>query len=338
VVILLIPIDVSNGLIKKESKIENISFASLKLKESDVEEFIRRNVDTIIEDESILIVGQQVFDTNNGRSDLIAIDETGSLVVLEIKRDKEDMIKRKEPLELQCMRYAAALAKIRTIDELVENIFAPYIEKYKTEFDLKELSSFEKGKRIVREFLTMTNSLNTFNNAQRIIVVASDFDDETLSTLTYMSENLLFNLCCFKIQPVVPNDKNYVLNVDKLLPLSKPEDFYPSIKDPKLKEDFSDSKTKRKVLPRMDMLFKWDILKSGDFIYFKDTNKDETKAKVIDSNTVEFNGEIMSYIKWGCKITGWATIQIYKFAILLRLNKDLYTLREEKMKELNLDF
>lgn len=73
-------------------QIEETTFADLGKKESYIEEILRKNVNMVCDDEeSMLIVGQQVKNQKNGRSDLTAIDDDGNIVLIEIKRDKKDM-------------------------------------------------------------------------------------------------------------------------------------------------------------------------------------------------------------------------------------------------------
>src|ERR1039458_7144121 len=80
----------------------------VKLDESDLEEFVRKNPGLFFQDdETLLIVGQQVRDKIGKRSDLVAIDAKGNIVYIELKRDHGDMAVRKEPLEFQAVRYAA---------------------------------------------------------------------------------------------------------------------------------------------------------------------------------------------------------------------------------------
>ena len=60
---------------KQPSKIEATTFADLHMKESDIEEILRKNVDMLCDDEeSMLVIGQQVKNESNGRSDLTAIE------------------------------------------------------------------------------------------------------------------------------------------------------------------------------------------------------------------------------------------------------------------------
>ena len=81
---------------KKTEKIEAVTFSELDMKESDIEEILRCSIDMLCDDEeSMLIVGRQVKNEKNGRSDLTAIDNEGNIVLIEIKRDKKDIECRK---------------------------------------------------------------------------------------------------------------------------------------------------------------------------------------------------------------------------------------------------
>lgn len=133
------------------------------MKEEHVGEFLRLNIEVIFEDETLLVVGKQVSNKENGRSDLTAVDQNGNLVLIEIKRDVKDIKQRKEAFEFQATRYAASYAKIKTIDDLVDKIFISYIEKYRDEFELGDLTSYEKATRILNDFLEKNNAIKTFN-------------------------------------------------------------------------------------------------------------------------------------------------------------------------------
>ena len=175
---------------KKVTKIEKVTFSDLGLLESDIEEVLRTNIDMVCDDEeSLLIIGRQVKNEKNGRSDLTAIDNNGSVVLIEIKRDRKDIEGRKEAFEFQAIRYAASYATIKSVEEIVKIVYAPYIEKYKEEFTLNELTSYELGLRKIKEFLKVNNSIDKFNENQRIILVASEFDEQTLSAVAWLNKN-----------------------------------------------------------------------------------------------------------------------------------------------------
>lgn len=51
-----------------------------------------------------------------------------NIVLIEIKKNRQDIISRKESFEFQAIRYAASYATIEGPDDLVNKIYTPYIE------------------------------------------------------------------------------------------------------------------------------------------------------------------------------------------------------------------
>jgi RecB family endonuclease NucS len=88
---MLIHIEKDGGLKVSKVEVEETTFADLGFVESQVEEFLRRNIEVVLAEETLLIVGQQVINAAKGRSDLVAIDGNGSIVLIEIKRDVADI-------------------------------------------------------------------------------------------------------------------------------------------------------------------------------------------------------------------------------------------------------
>lgn len=329
---MLISVDINNGIEMGSKEVSSATFKELSLKESDIEEFLRKNIDLIADDETLLIVGQQVIDSERGRSDLTAIDENGNLVLIEIKRDKESSKSRKEPLELQAIRYAASLAKINTPDELVSRIYESYIEKYYYN-GKSELTPSEIAKRQLLNFLSENNALNTFNANQRIILVASSFDTLALSSVAWLISNNV-DISCYTIEPTKINRELY-MEVLKVLPVPKLEDYYTEVKEKKSTESrFSNSSTskKRRDLPRIPKLFEHDLLKSGDILNIK--NQDNSEAVVVDSRSVKFREVTMSFNDWGKEITGWSSICIYDWAVKVDDDKTLGQLRLDMISSL----
>lgn len=326
---MLIPVKIKDSIEIEDIEIENTNFKSLNLREEHIEEFLRKNIEVIFQDETLLVVGKQVVNKENGRSDLTAVDENGNLVLIEIKRDVEDIRQRKEAFEFQAIRYAASYAKIKTPDDLVDKIFASYIEKYKDEFELGDLTAYEKASRILNDFLEKNNALKTFNSKQRIILIASSFDKQTLSATAWLIANNV-DISCFELSPM-KIEESYFIDINRILPPPALEDFYVEVDDKKRptytpKRDTSITRT---TLPGMDKLFEWGIIKSGDAVVIK--NRDNSEATVVDSKYVDFKGEKLTFNKWGQKVTGWSSIRIYDWVLIKGNEKTLHEMRQEKM-------
>lgn len=329
---MLIPVKIKDFIEIEDIEIENTNFKSLNLREEHIEEFLRKNIEIIFQEETLLVVGKQVVNKENGRSDLTAVDENGNLVLIEIKRDIEDIKQRKEAFEFQAIRYAASYAKIKTPDDLVDKIFTSYIEKYKDEFELGELTAYEKASRILNDFLEKNNALKTFNSKQRIILIASSFDKQTLSAAAWLSTNNV-DISCFELSPMKIED-SYFIDINRILPPPSLEDFYVEVDNKKLPTYTTkrDTPITRTTLPGMDKLFEWEIIKAGDSVVIK--NVDNSEATVIDSKYVDFNGEKLTFNKWGQNVTGWSSIRIYCWAMIKGSDKTLHEMRQEKMLSL----
>jgi hypothetical protein len=335
---MIIPITVSTeGLIEAQQAMERTDFASLGVKEARIEEFLRKEIGRIFddEDETLLIVGQQVVNARNARNDLVALDGSGSLVLIEIKRDSSDMVTRPEALEFQAVRYAGSLATIRSVDDLVERIFARYINKWSREFELSDLTPEERGKRMVNRFLRQNDAEKSFNRHQRIILVASAFDDQTLSAAAWMNDNGI-DIACISLNPLKAGESLYLV-VEKLIPAHRNEEFlvgfpvgFPdtSTDREQARVTGTEKSRTRTILPKMRELMEWGLVKPGDVLKVK--NYPDSDAVVEDSKTVRFKNRVLSYNEWGCEVTGWSSINIYDWALAPN-GRTLTDLRAERM-------
>ena len=312
---------------KKAVKVEFVTFTELGMKENEIEEILRCNIDMLCdEEESMLIVGRQVKNEKLGRSDLTAIDNDGNIVLIEIKRDRKDIENRKEAFEFQAIRYAASYATISSADDLVKKVYAPYIEKYRSEFELGELTSYELGIRKLNEFLIVNGAENSFNNKQKIILVAADFDEQTLSAVAWLNSNSV-DVSCFKLTPYKINSEVY-LNTEKLLPLNDYGDYYVNLMDkssPVLKQnkDFT-----RRSLPKIDTMLDWGVVNAGDVIVAKDR---ENEGTLLKNGNVSVDGKELSMQMWLKEVYGWSSVQTYNFAVHKESGKTLSQIREEYM-------
>ena len=310
-------------------KIEDLTFSDLNMKEDSIEEILRQNIDMICNDEeSLLLVGQQVKNQIQARSDLIAVDQDGNLVLIELKRDKKDIEHRKEALEFQAIRYAASCATIQSTDELIQNLFAPYVEKHREEFGNKELSSNEVARRMLETFLE-TNNVAKFNNRQRIILIASEFDEQTLSAVAWLNSNQV-DISCYCLIPFKV-DNHLLIHSQKILPIADYEDFYIGIKD----KDSLGKAPKRDIsrcsLPNIRSLLEWGVVSDGDIIVAKGRTDEATLTG--DGKVITPNGPL-SLQQWLKSIFGWSSVQTYAFAVQKSSGKTLFELRQNYMENM----
>lgn len=316
---------------EKVTKIDTVTFASLKMKESKIEEILRNNIELIVEDdESLLIIGQQVSDSTNKRSDLIAIDSNGNLVLIEIKRDKQDIESRKEAFEIQAIRYAASCATIEDENQLIQ-IYSKYIEKHRTEYEnAGNLTTQEIAKREFEQFKNQ-NNINQFNAKQRIILVASNFDEQTLSAVAWLNSNNV-DISCYQICPYLYDDHIFI-EPQKILPVVEYDDFYVSLNKPDKLQKKPQSNITKRVLPRIDKLLEWNVVYVGDILIAKGSNP-ESRAILQESGKVKVNEDVMSILAWLKSVYHWSNVDTYKFTIQEKTNKTLYQLRAEKMEKM----
>jgi hypothetical protein len=249
-------------------------------------------------------------------------------VLIEIKRDLEDIERRKEAFEFQAIRYAASYATIKDPDDLVKKVYAPYIEKYRSEFELGELTSYELGIRKVSEFLTINDAENSFNKKQKIILVASDFNEQTLSAVAWLNSNDV-DISCYRLIPYKFSDGIYI-QVEKLLPVSSYDEYYVDLMEGTSATTRRVKRKTRRSLPRIDAMLGWGVVKEGDIIIAK--GKDD-EATLLANGNVQANGEEMSLQRWLKGIYGWSSVETYGLSIHKGTGKTLSGMRREYMEK-----
>ena len=127
-----------------------------------------------------MLIGRQEDTGFGGRVDLLAIAPDGSLVLIELKRDRT-------PREVvaQALDYAGWVEKLRT-----EDIAAVY-------------GRFAPGRSLAQDYRQRFGhdlDEETLNQSHQIIIVAASLDDSTERIVGYLSEREIpINVLCFQI-------------------------------------------------------------------------------------------------------------------------------------------
>ncbi len=162
--------------------------------------------------EELLIVQKEFhgFKETRERLDLLALDKSGNLVLIENKLDDSG-----RDVTWQALKYASYCSSLSRED--IRAMYQQYLDRYEPGTDA--------GERIV-EFLDEPDWDSIILNEgtkQRIIMVAAKFRPEVTSTVLWLMNNGI-NIKCFKVTPYQVADQ-LLLNVEQVLPTKDSEDF-----------------------------------------------------------------------------------------------------------------
>ena len=146
--------------------------------ESLLEEWLESNPDGILEDGRILIIGRQIRTDFGGFVDLLGVDREGSLVVVELKRDRTP-----RDVVAQALEYAAFAARL-DVDAL-EGILRVYQHE-------ESLSLAEHH----REYFGLDESVAiAFNKDQRIVIIGQRVTPEIRQTASFLGSKGIHVTC-----------------------------------------------------------------------------------------------------------------------------------------------
>lgn len=294
-------------------QLEEVNFSKIGWTEPDqLEELVAENLESFIqanhEEENLLLIGRQVRDETKGKNDLVAIDGSGNIVLIEIKRDKDDMEKRREKIEHQAIRYAAALARIDSAEELLSKIYVNYVATYE---DVDEPEKVARNR--LYGFLRENNvDLGDVNPNQRIILFASGYDERSLSSLAWLAANGI-DITVLRGDLYRYQDQ-LMLDIEQLLPTPKEEAYFIDIEERSLDPKETSTSTNRRQKPRLRDLIEAGKVDSGDRLRIPAAEDDDqtARATLIDHRTVEVGGEEVSPNQWAKGALGWTSVSIYR--------------------------
>lgn len=137
--------------------------------ETVLEGWLESNPDGIVEDGKLLIVGRQVVTNFGGFIDLVAIDRQGSLVVVELKRNRTP----RDTLA-QALEYASFAERLDTGQ--LEGILRSYLNDESLNLAEHHRGYFELG----------PDEAVAFNKDQRIVIVGQRVTPEIRQTASFL--------------------------------------------------------------------------------------------------------------------------------------------------------
>ncbi len=238
--------------LNKANKINESSFTGLNIWERQhIEEWIRTNPEMLGEDLLVVSIEFDRFSNSSDRLDVLALDRSGNLVVVELKRDSAAGY-----ADLQAIRYAAMVSSM-TVEVLI-----PYYIAYRKKYYDETLSEGEAHDQII-EFVE-SDSFSELSNKPRIILCSEGFSQEITATVLWLRESDI-DISCVKITPYKLND-DIVIVPKVVIPLEEAKQYLIDIK----RKEETKEKSGRTYRPKtMKILIENNLVQEGEAIFLK---------------------------------------------------------------------
>lgn len=212
-------------------KIESRTFHDFGFKEREhLQEWIAGYPECL--GEELLIIQKEFdgFSDTNERLDLLALDKSGTLVVIENKLD--DTGKDVTWQALKYVSYCSTLSK-----QQIKEIYQAYLDKSSAHKDAEEnIVEFFNGKPF--------SEISLNENDQRIILVAGKFRKEVTSTVMWMLNHGI-KTQCFRVIPYEYNNQ-ILLDMEQIIPVKEAEEYIIKMAD-KTREEKEVKETNRDI-------------------------------------------------------------------------------------------
>lgn len=178
-----------------------------------IQQWLKQDIHIL--DDQLMVIAEEYgeFEDSSRRIDLLCLDKTGSLVVVEIKRTQGG-----GHSELQALRYAAMVSTM-TFQQLVEAHVKEVIPP-----------TFDNAKNAILQFLGLEepNEENLPSKDVRITIASADFSTEVTSSALWLRDYLI-DIRCIQMQPYKMADGTILIDVQQLIPLLEVSEYQTKI-------------------------------------------------------------------------------------------------------------
>lgn len=195
------------------SAVERVTFATAGVREREhIQQALVTNIGALLDGVMVICDEQNLWADANRRVDLLCIDRSANLVVVELKRDETGAT-----AELQAVRYAAMLSTM-TFSELCE-VYSRYQRA------AGESLGVEEAEAAIRAFLGWEDEGDEegFNTDPQIVLVSGDFSKELTNTVLWLNSRGLDIMCirmvCYR------NADQLLVDIQRVIPVPEVEDY-----------------------------------------------------------------------------------------------------------------
>ena len=186
---------------------------------TDLQRILRDQPEVL--EEGLFIITEEFSNwEGSGRSiDLLALDATGRLVVIELKRGETG-----EHMDLQAIRYAAMVSTI-TLQQAI-NTHQAYLKKLDIEEDAEER---------IREHLENNEDARFASERPRIILASEGFSQELTTCALWLNEAGL-DVTCIRMQPH-RSGSEVLVETSQTIPLPEAQDYLVRVREREEEQD-----------------------------------------------------------------------------------------------------
>lgn len=196
------------------SPVDSVDFSDVGVRErADLQRILRDRIEIISPD--VLVIAEEFSDWEDSkrRIDLLGLDSSGALVVIELKRTSDG-----GHMELQAIRYAAMISAL-TFERVVE-IYGEF---------LASQNRNEDAMQSILGHLGVDSTEDAELLAQvRIILVSADFSREVTTTVLWLRDQSL-DITCVRLAAYNLRGTTLV-DVQQVIPLPEAQDYMVRLK------------------------------------------------------------------------------------------------------------
>lgn len=185
--------------------VDRTSLAAEKIRERQgLQRALRQRIDVLGDDLLVIAEEYSMFEDSRRRIDLLALDRTATLVVIELKRTDDG-----GHMELQALRYAAMVSTM-TRDHLIAAC------------SQANSTSAEDAQRVIDGWVD--EPFEELPDQVRIILVSADFSAEITSTVMWLNSNYNTDISCYRIVSYRLGAE-VLVDLQQIIPLPEAKDF-----------------------------------------------------------------------------------------------------------------
>ena len=284
------------------AKVDQTSFGDEGvLERQDLQRILRDQPDVL--EEGLLIISEEFGDwqDSNRKMDLLGLDATGRLTVIELKRGETG-----GHMDLQAIRYAAMVANM-TFQHTVDT-FQTYLEKRAGEGC--KTSEDEDAESIIREHLGISEQDNQAIRTEvpRLILASEDFSKELTTCVMWLNDSWLRDagqeIKCIRLRPH-RNGNEILIETSVVIPLPEAADYQTQLR--KREQDKRAQSSLRPELTPGGDLFNESIAKAEETYHPGLKRLHEAAISMEESNLAElftYTNSKGDYIRLELRIPG----------------------------------